>query len=300
MAVRCTDCGGAAVRSVGQFLLHGRELCWDAGHYCPGCGAACCENWGPEAAPQDVREALPTTHGPARLRLAGPLTDPVAALREGSGIPIRQARELLDRPRDFGLNGTAVEMARWRAPLAERGVAADVTEGFGRAYRYVGPPELRAGVGGPGGQPVRTAGEFATWVANRTAEELAEPFTFVVDLGGALRLAPRRSEHVACAGGESVMSAGEIGFLRSRDGWEVETVSNHSTGYCPDTASWPAVTAALTRIGLPHPGAFTHAMVFRRCPRCDRCNLVREEHFACAFCDADLPRHWNIDGAAPP
>ncbi|MEU1286231.1 hypothetical protein [Kitasatospora sp. NPDC005856] len=178
-----------------------------------------------------------------------------------------------------------------------------MTAGFGRAYRYVGPPELRAGVGGPGGRPVRTAGEFATWTADRTAEELAEPFTFVVDLDGALRLAPRRSEHVACAGGELVMSAGEIGFRRSRDGWEVETVSNHSTDYCPDTASWPAVTAAVTAavtcIELPHPGGFTHAMVFRRCPRCDRCNLVREEHYACAFCDTNLPRHRNVDGTAP-
>ncbi|WP_416874977.1 hypothetical protein [Kitasatospora sp. SC0581] len=26
MAVQCPDCGGTAVRSVGQFLLYGREL----------------------------------------------------------------------------------------------------------------------------------------------------------------------------------------------------------------------------------------------------------------------------------
>ncbi|GEC07984.1 hypothetical protein SSP24_56390 [Streptomyces spinoverrucosus] len=35
----------------------------------------------------------------------------------------------------------------------------------------------------------------------RSVEELAEPFTFVVDTEGALRWAPRRSEHVVCAGG---------------------------------------------------------------------------------------------------
>nr|WP_030255690.1 hypothetical protein [Streptomyces novaecaesareae] len=200
---------------------------------------------------------------------------------------------------------------------------AEVADGFGRAYRYVGPPELRAaGVGagagagtgdgreapsaGPAGQPVRTAGEFAAWADARTdartdlrtAAESAEPFTFVVDLGGMLRLAPRRSEHVACAGGEPVLSAGEIGFRRSGGGWEVATVSNLSTGYCPDTASWPAVAAALTRLGLPHPGAFTYEAVFRRCPRCAECNLVREEHYACVFCDADLPEHWNVDPVA--
>ncbi|MFB7125575.1 hypothetical protein [Kitasatospora sp. NPDC056273] len=311
-AVRCPDCGGTAVRSVGQSLLHGRELRWDAERFCPQCAAVCCD-WGQEAAPRDIREALLTTHGPARLRLSAPLTDPAATLaalrvlREGSGLPLRQTRELLDELRDFGLSGTAVEMAYWRVRLAERGVAAETADGFGRAYRYVGPPELWPGDdGGTGtgcGQPVRTAGEFAAWAedrAERTAAELAEPFTFVVGLGGTLRLAPRRSEHVACAGGELVLSAGEIGFRRSRDGWEVETVGNHSTGYCPDTTSWPAVAAALTLVGLPHPGAFTHAAVFRRCPRCGNCNLVREEHYACAFCDADLPEHWNVDEVALP
>ncbi|MFJ6384345.1 hypothetical protein ACIQI7_30610 [Kitasatospora sp. NPDC092039] len=313
MAVRCTDCGGTAVRSVGQFLTHGRELWWDAERSCPQCGAACCEDSDQDAAPQDVREALLTAHAPARLRLTGPLTDPVAALRALRGdadLSLQQARELLDRLRDFGLAGTAVEMAYWRARLAERGVAAEVADGFGRAYRYVGPPELWAGggdggtggggTGGGHGQPVRTAGEFAAWAEDRQAAELAEPFTFVIDLGGALRLAPRRSEHVACAGGELVLSAGEIGFRRSRDGWEVETVSNQSTGYCPDTTSWPAVATALARIGLPHPGAFTHPVVFRRCPRCARCNVVREEHYACVFCDADLPEQWNVDVTALP
>ncbi|MFE4972472.1 hypothetical protein ACFRAR_10155 [Kitasatospora sp. NPDC056651] len=298
VAVRCAVCGGAAVRSVGQFLKHGRELWWDAELICSQCDASFCDDWGQEAAPQDVREALLTIHGPARLRLAGPLDDPVSALRilrEDSGTGLRKVRELLDELKGSGLSGTAVEMAYLRARLAERGIAAEVTDGFGRAYRYVGPPELRLGVDEPGGQPVRTADEFADWAEARTAAELAEPFTFVVDLGGRLRLAARRSEHVACAGGELVLSAGEIGFRRARDGWEVETVSNHSTGYCPDTTSWPAVATALARLGLPHPGDFTYAAVFRRCPRCDGRNLVREEHYVCAFCDADLPERWNVD-----
>ncbi|MFJ8626129.1 hypothetical protein ACIRD3_25280 [Kitasatospora sp. NPDC093550] len=300
IAVRCEGCGGTAVRSIGQFLMHERELWWDVEFSCPRCDRYRCEGWGPGELPADVREVFLTTHGPGRLRLAEPLATPVAALRairEGAEVSLWQARELLSELRDFGLSGTFVEMAYWQARLAERGVATEVTDGFGRAYRYVGPPELRE-AGGPGGRPVRTPGEFAAWVDARTAEELAEPFTFVVDLGGALRLAPRRSEHVACAGGEPVLSAGEIGFRRSGGSWEVETVDNHSTGYCPDLASWPAVTAALTRVGLPHPGAFTYGVVFRRCPRCAGHNLVREEHYACAFCDADLPGHWNVDRTA--
>ncbi|MFD5464058.1 hypothetical protein ACFWIQ_14745 [Kitasatospora sp. NPDC127059] len=214
-------------------------------------------------------------------------------------------RELLHELREFGLSGTAFEMAWWRVRLTERAVAAEVEEGFGRAYRYVGPPELRpstaGGCEGFGGQPVRTAGEFAAWAEARAAAEFVEPFTFVVDLGGALRLAPRRSEHVVCAGGESVLSAGEVGFRRADGGGrEVGAVSNLSTGYCPDVTSWPAVAAALDRLGLPHPGGFTHAVVFRRCPGCGRCGIVREGHYVCVFCDGDLPERWNVDDPALP
>ncbi|MER7846438.1 hypothetical protein ABTZ03_21060 [Kitasatospora sp. NPDC096077] len=295
---------------------------WYDEHDCPSCQLTACDYSGPEAMPAEGRTALLTAHGPARLRLPGPLGDPVAALRvlrAEPGVTLGLARQLLDELREFGLTGTAVEMAWRRARLAERGVAAEVEAGFGRAYRYVGPPELwewAVDLGSPGGQPVRTEGEFADWAAARTAAELAEPFTFTVDLGGALRLAPRRSEHVACAGGELVLSAGEIGFRRSdgggggdRDGggggragggWEVGTVGNLSTGYCPDVASWPAVAAALDRLALPHPGSFTDPVVFRRCPGCGRCGIVREGHHVCVFCDADLPERWNVDDVPLP
>ncbi|MER6734465.1 hypothetical protein [Streptomyces puniciscabiei] len=165
-----------------------------------------------------------------------------------------------------------------------------------RGYRYVGPKDLKAAVGlGDAGTVVRTAAEFAHWAATRTREELAEPFTFVVGLDGALRLAPRRSEHVACAGGEPVLSAGEIRFGEEAGRWAVREVSNQSTGYCPDTDSWPAVAEALDRAGVDRPGSFTHEVVFRRCRGCGQHNIVREDHFVCVFCDADLPGRWNID-----
>ncbi|MFC9330861.1 hypothetical protein [Kitasatospora sp. NPDC057015] len=166
-------------------------------------------------------------------------------------------------------------------------------------YRYVGPADPRAAVQpGYGGFRVRTAADFATWVAERAAEELADPFTFVIDTDGVLLLAPRRSEHVACAGGQPVLSAGEMSFQHASGRWAVDGVSNQSTGYCPDTSSWPAVAQALDRAGLRKPAGFTHEVVFRRCPECQEHNIVREEHYVCVFCDADLPHDWNVDSTA--
>ena len=117
----------------------------------------------------------------------------------------------------------------------------------------------------------------------------------MIDMRGCLRLAPRRSEHVVCAGGGRVLSAGEIGFSRRGDGWTVSLVSNQSTGYCPDLTSWDAVAGALDRVGLDRPGGFTHEVVFRRCPVCTELSVVKESHFVCVFCEGDLPAEWNVD-----
>jgi hypothetical protein len=165
-------------------------------------------------------------------------------------------------------------------------------------YRYVGPPDVLSAVR-PGGEGrlIGSPADLAAWLMTRGEDERAEPVTFVIDLGGALRLAPRRSEHVACADGASVLSAGEITFLRDQGRWTVSEISNQSTGYCPDPDSWPAVAAALDRAGLEHPGGFTDPVVFRRCPECEERNLVKDAFFACAVCGADLPEAWNFDPA---
>ncbi|MGW5280019.1 hypothetical protein ACWERI_11225 [Streptomyces collinus] len=165
-----------------------------------------------------------------------------------------------------------------------------------RSYRYVGPAELKAAVRpDSGGCRIGSADEFASWVAGRPVAELADPFTFVVGLDGVLGLAPRRSEHVACAGGEAVLGAGEISFTCEAGRWGVGDVSNQSTGYCPDVGSWAAVAQALDRAGLSRPPGFTHEVVFRRCPGCQQHNIVREGDFFCVFCGSDLPETWNVD-----
>ncbi|MFJ2897379.1 hypothetical protein ACIO87_21140 [Streptomyces sp. NPDC087218] len=169
-----------------------------------------------------------------------------------------------------------------------------------RSYPYVGPAELRAAVRpGSGGRRIGSAADFDSWAGGLPEAELAEPFTFVVATDGVLRLAPRRSEHVACAGGEPVLGAGEIGFVHDVGQWAVDGISNHSTGYCPDVTSWPAVARALDRTGLGHPSGFTHEVVFRRCPGCREHNIVREDDFVCVFCGDDLPREWNVGPTGP-
>ncbi|WP_327268120.1 hypothetical protein OG233_07465 [Streptomyces sp. NBC_01218] len=167
-----------------------------------------------------------------------------------------------------------------------------------RSYRYVGPPgPLTTVRPGSAGCRIASSTAFGRWVALRPAPELCEPFTYAVAGDGVLLLAPRRSEHVACAGGGAVLGAGEIGFARDAGGWMVDGVSNLSTGYCPDTSSWTAVARAVDRTGLARPDGFTHEVVFRRCPGCQEHSVVREDHFFCVFCDGALPPEWNVDPA---
>jgi hypothetical protein len=92
-----------------------------------------------------------------------------------------------------------------------------------------------------------------------------------------------------------IVAAGEIAFAPAALGWRVAKVTNQSTGYCPDPDSWPVVAAALDRIGVPRPDGFTDEVIFRRCLACGERNIVRDDDFTCAQCDATLPAHWNFD-----
>ncbi len=86
------------------------------------------------------------------------------------------------------------------------------------------------------GQDVDTAGNVAA--------------TFIIEDAGWLHIADQRSEHVACAGGRPVRSAGEMTFTVRRGDVRVTWVTNQSTGYCPEPDSWPAVESALARAGI--------------------------------------------------
>ncbi len=167
-----------------------------------------------------------------------------------------------------------------------------------RLYHYVGPEDVRRrAAGSPAGTPVSSSDDLAGW-ARRTGQRADHrgllAATFVVDEQGTLLVADRRSEHVACAGGRPVLSAGEMFFGLSTLFVGVEEVTNQSTGYCPEAASWPAVASALENAGIAHPGGFTGEFVFRRCPSCGERNLVKDGWFVCGVCTAALPADWNF------
>jgi hypothetical protein len=165
-----------------------------------------------------------------------------------------------------------------------------------RHYRYVGPEQVRAAAeGADPGAAIRARQDLERWLDAHAAdaEGGVTPATFVVSLEGCLRLASRRSEHIACAAGQPVLSAGEL-FFERRPAARVVAASNLSTGYCPEPESWAAVAGALDRADIRHPGRFTSEFLFRRCPSCGERNLVKDEFFVCAICEADLPPDWNF------
>ncbi|HEX4607895.1 MAG TPA: hypothetical protein VH092_06805 [Urbifossiella sp.] len=168
-------------------------------------------------------------------------------------------------------------------------------------YRYVGPKRIADRIAAtPAGYPIHSPADVRAWVTG-TAQELSAgcvTATYVIDAAGTLLIADRRSEHVACAGGRPVRSAGELTFAVGRT-VEVGGVTNQSTGYCPEPGSWPVVSAALAGCGLSAPGGFTAAYEFRRCPGCGGITLIKDGLFECDGCGSELPAAYNLQGPTP-
>jgi hypothetical protein len=166
-------------------------------------------------------------------------------------------------------------------------------------YRYVGPKKIaERASSAPAGTRIDSPEDVRRWM-RQTGQEVDAAgnvvATFVIDEAGWLRIADRRSEHVACAGGRPVQSAGEMTFTGRKSGVSVSWVTNQSTGYCPAPDSWPAVEAALARAGIAAPSGFSHAFHFRRCPQCGSINVIKDGVFECGVCCTPLPQEWNLD-----
>lgn len=119
--------------------------------------------------------------------------------------------------------------------------------------------------------------------------------TFIIDASGNLRINDRHSEHVVCACGRDVLSAGEITFELSKQKIFISQITNQSTGYCPSPASWSAVQKALEKIGIKHHTYFTTAFEFRVCKNCGWINIIKDAYFVCENieCQNELPMYCD-------
>lgn len=168
-----------------------------------------------------------------------------------------------------------------------------------KQYNYVGPPEIRARLNSVRISPlVETHQALLDQVEQFTAEFNDGPYltvTFIINTEGHLHICDRHQEHVACALGRPVLSAGEITFALQHADYYIERITNQSTGYCPEPASWQAVDSALRRLEIHYPDFFEPAYDFRRCPRCAQINLIKDNYYICSVCETDLPAFWNCD-----
>ena len=161
-----------------------------------------------------------------------------------------------------------------------------------RPYPYVGPAHILERVAGmPHGTSVRSAADAIAWLKARKLTE--EIVTFTVGLDASLRIADRASEHVACAGFQPVLAAGELLLELSGAVVSVTWITNQSTGFCPEPSSWAAVDESLTTAAVHHPPMFSVAYEFRRCTECSTINIVKDHELTCG-CGAPLAETWNL------
>ena len=168
---------------------------------------------------------------------------------------------------------------------------------FSKSYSYVGTREIYSQVHPEkAGYPINTPEDVRQWTESTDQEIHFHQIiaTFVITEQGELLINGRHSEHVVCASGNPVLSAGEITFLLQGSELEVSEISNQSTGYCPQPESWTSVERVLDKIGIEHPGHFTQAFDFRKCEQCKHTNLIKDQVFECLICGSKLPEEWNF------
>ena len=168
-----------------------------------------------------------------------------------------------------------------------------------REYRYVGPDDIIKNLPVTSKRILVTSpASVINWIQDtKQSSEYDDLYvaTFIVDTDGNLWINDRRSEHVLCAMGKNVLSAGEIAFELKEHDIEVIEITNQSTGYCPEPESWWAVKRALNPANIRHPSDFTMKVVFRLCNNCGTKNIVKDDWFECEVCQKPLSKVWNFD-----
>lgn len=162
-------------------------------------------------------------------------------------------------------------------------------------YNYIGPVKLLESLSNPSPRfLISNRADLLSWASNHLREELADgtvPATYIIDPKEMLWIADRRSEHVICARGGSILMAGEIFIGVAKGRVWVERISNQSTGYCP-APDYQVLQIVLDRLGINHPGQFEPACEFRQCSNCGQINLIKEDDYTCAVCGNELSSKW--------
>jgi hypothetical protein len=160
-------------------------------------------------------------------------------------------------------------------------------------YHYIGAKEILKQVDITKiGKIISSQSDVKNWIieTNQTCNVNNEIIaTFVIDLCENLRINDRRSEHIVCANGENILSAGEITFqIKHNQIISISQITNLSTGYCPSIKSWYFVEKALSKITIEFPPFFTTKFIFRICENCGDINLIKDSFFVCINCEKEL------------
>lgn len=111
-----------------------------------------------------------------------------------------------------------------------------------------------------------------------------------------MRWVQGQRQPVETLGDEDARPTGALNDLALPESFAI----NQSAGYCPQSSCFDAVEDALWLPGIEHPGGFTSAFEFRRCPGCGERNLVEDDYYVCGACDTPLPTTWNFGADARP
>ena len=167
-----------------------------------------------------------------------------------------------------------------------------------KEYRYIGSQDIIDNLPEKSARVcVTSAKDVLKWIKiSKQSPEYDSCYvaTFIISTDGNLWINDRHSEHVLCANGENVLSAGEITFEVDKDELEIIAISNQSTGYCPEPASWNSVAIALKDTKIPYPDDFTAKYTFRKCDKCGQKNIIKDEWYFCAVCDEPISKTWNF------
>jgi hypothetical protein len=162
-------------------------------------------------------------------------------------------------------------------------------------YQYIGPEEILKQVNPEGiGKLIQAENDIRDWItATNQIPDVNDEITatFVIDLNENLRINDRRSEHVVCANGKNVLSAGEITFEIDKNKIRISQITNQSTGYCPSPKSWNNVENALRKTKVEFPDFWTTEFIFRICSKCNNINVIKDNFFVCMVCETHLPEN---------